>query len=131
MGRRSVQSHVTARDYDPLDGLDSLDALGDRSRPVKASAALGFRRIICLSCGERRIVGVACPTCGEDPDPREVDPDRQARRRLARFALEALDADLPSVEAEHLRMTPAVWPRTQAAFEDLLTSLMCRRRLKT
>jgi hypothetical protein len=91
---------------------------------VKTSATLGFRRIVCRSCGERRIVGVTCPTCGENPDPREADPDRQGRRRLARSALEALDADLPPVDAEQPSLTPAVWTRVQAVFEDLLKSLM-------
>jgi hypothetical protein len=91
---------------------------------VKTSATLGFRRIVCRSCGERRIVGVTCPTCGENPDPREADPDRPGRRRLARSALEALDADLPPVDAEQPSLTPAVWTRVQAVFEDLLKSLM-------
>jgi hypothetical protein len=38
--------------------------------------------------------------------------------------LEALDADLPPVDAEQPSLTPAVWTRVQAVFEDLLKSLM-------
>lgn len=43
------------------------------------------------------MVGISCPTCGEAPDEREVDPDRQARQKAAASALQELEQGPPVV----------------------------------
>jgi hypothetical protein len=63
---------------------------------VRYEGWLSFRRIICMRCGDVRIVGIPCPTCGLVPDEREVDPNRQRRQRLASRALETLNEVGPS-----------------------------------
>lgn len=68
--------------------------------------SLSFARIECRGCGARRIRGVACGTCGELPDEREVDPTRQRRQAAAQTALVALDGDY---SAEPLALPTDVW----------------------
>lgn len=50
---------------------------------------LSFRLIQCR-CGIKREVGVQCADCGQRPDPREVDVQRQRRQAAATAALRAL-----------------------------------------
>jgi hypothetical protein len=61
---------------------------------------IGFAQIECQRCKVLRVRGVVCPDCGDHPDPREVDPNRQERASLARqyretFESSAADGKLP------------------------------------
>jgi len=85
---------------------------------------LSFSRIVCRQCGDKRIVGVVCPTCGEEPDEREVDPDRQRRVRLARTALEILDGPAPDASPELSPLAAVIWGRMLVVFDDLLGAVM-------
>jgi hypothetical protein len=64
---------------------------------MRYSGWLSYRQIECGGCGEKRVAGISCPTCGEAPDEREVDPDRQARQKAAASALEELEHGRPVV----------------------------------
>lgn len=81
---------------------------------------LSFRRIICMRCGDARVVGIPCPTCGFLADEREVDPDRQ---RVSSQALEALNAAGPP--GVPLRPEPeGIWDRLGDLLETFLASLL-------
>lgn len=68
------------------------------------------------------MVSVPCPTCGEQPDQREVDPDRQTRQRVAGVALQELAAEPPGGSALDLSPTE-VWGRLSELLEGFMRSL--------
>jgi hypothetical protein len=91
---------------------------------MKLSARISFMRIECRRCEERRIVGLPCPTCGEAPDEREVDPNRQARRRLAAASLAILH-DPPPPPVTPAGDEPAIFfGRALEVMEGFLRSLI-------
>lgn len=100
----------------------TLTAYDVSSMPVTIS--LGFRQIDCRRCGDRRVVGVACPTCGMEPDPREVDPERQHRSRVAEQALSLLDDSNVPAPSRDLSVVPEhVWDPLGEWVDDFLEAL--------
>lgn len=83
---------------------------------------LGFQQVECLRCHDRRIRGIPCPTCGLQPDEREVDPKRQQRQKLARHALQLLDPpDYPT--AEPLALGSDMWGSLSAILDNYSEAL--------
>lgn len=91
---------------------------------MKPAGILAFRRIVCVRCGERRIVGVACPTCGLAPDEREVDPDRQRRVRLVGVALEILNGAAPEPSPDLSTLATEAWGRIAGVLDEVLAAIM-------
>ena len=60
--------------------------------PISLEFRLSFRQIKCR-CGADRVTGQPCPDCGARPAATEVDPERQRRQRIVRFARAELDAN--------------------------------------
>ena len=69
-------------------------------------------------------MAVRCPTCGQMPDEREVDPERQRRSNLARAGREILDGPLPDPRVHGSPVTTEVWDRTLRVVDETLDYLM-------
>jgi hypothetical protein len=91
---------------------------------MRYSGWLSYRQIECGRCGEKRVVGISCPTCGEAPDEREVDPDRQARQKAAASALEELDHERQVVPVAPGPEPLGFFDRLRELAESFLASLM-------
>lgn len=83
---------------------------------------LSFQQIECLRCHDRRTRGVPCPTCGLDPDEREVDPKRQQRQKSARAALQLLDSSDPRT-TDPLVLGPGMWGSLNDIVDDYSEAL--------
>jgi hypothetical protein len=84
---------------------------------------LSYARILCLRCGDKRIRGVPCSTCGLLPDEREADPARQRRQKFAQEALSILDASLPQTSSTPLSAGHELWDLLSDLFEEYLAAL--------
>lgn len=63
--------------------------------------------------------------CGEKPDEREVDPDRQARQKVAKSALEVLESDSLQEAPESLGSEPlGFFPRLEEFAKSFTSSLV-------
>lgn len=69
-------------------------------------------------------MGIPCATCGEAPDEREVDPNRQARQRAAASALLALEPPGPAVVAAPGPEPLGFFARLGELAESFLASLV-------
>jgi hypothetical protein len=85
--------------------------------------SLPYRRIRCTRCGEERIVGVPCPTCGMKPDEREVDPSRQARQAVVQRVRDAWAAPLPPPSGDLSTLATDSWDRLSAFIDSFIGGL--------
>lgn len=85
---------------------------------------LNFAGIDCLRCGDVRVRGLACPTCGTKPDPRETDAKTNLRRRVAELALERLAAPYPDQQpTAPLELLLAIWGELESWIGGFLAAL--------
>lgn len=85
---------------------------------------LEFAGIECLGCGEKRVRGQVCPTCGATPDPREVDAHTARRRRVAGRALSILEGPEPeSGSPTPFEVLRSVWGELYSWLDEFLDTL--------